>query len=64
MMSLDFWQIENRLIQENRVMVDILDAYRQLGVDVFARSRSSTERACLAAFHSRLAMLEAAPKPG
>ena len=37
MRSLDFWRIENGLIRENWVMVDILDAYRQLGVDVFGR---------------------------
>ena len=39
MRSLDFWRIENGLIRENWVMVDILDAYRQLGVDVLARMR-------------------------
>lgn len=39
MRSLDFWRIEHGLIRENWVMVDILDAYRQLGVDVFARLR-------------------------
>ena len=37
MCSLDFWRIEKGLIRENWVMVDLLDAYRQLGVDVFAR---------------------------
>lgn len=37
MKSLDFWRIENGKIRENWVMVDILDAYNQLGVDVFAR---------------------------
>ena len=37
--SLDFWRIENGLIRENWVMVDLLDAYRQLGVDVFKRLR-------------------------
>ena len=37
--SLDFWRIEDGLIRENWVMVDLLDAYRQLGVDVFARLR-------------------------
>ena len=35
--SLDFWRIENGLIRENWVMVDLLDAYRQLRVDVFIR---------------------------
>ena len=39
MKSLDFWRIENGKIRENWVMVDILDAYRQLGVDVFHRLR-------------------------
>ena len=37
MCSLDFWRIENGLIRENWVMVDLLDAYNQLGVDVFKR---------------------------
>ncbi|MEM1236392.1 MAG: ester cyclase [Pseudomonadota bacterium] len=37
MKSLDFWRIEDGKIRENWVMVDILDAYRQLGVDVLAR---------------------------
>ncbi len=37
--SLDFWRIENGLIRENWVLVDLLDVYRQLGVDVFARLR-------------------------
>ena len=37
MRSLDFWRIENGLIRENWVMVDLLDMYQQIGVDVFAR---------------------------
>ena len=37
--SLDFWRMENGKIRENWVMVDILDVYDQLGVDVFARMR-------------------------
>lgn len=37
--SLDFWRLEDGLIRENWVLVDILDAYRQLGVDVLARMR-------------------------
>ncbi len=37
--SLDFWRIENGKIRENWVMVDILDIFRQLGVDVLARMR-------------------------
>ncbi len=39
MKSLDFWRVENGKIRENWVLVDLLDAYRQLGVDVFARLR-------------------------
>lgn len=39
MRSLDFWRLEDGKIRENWVMVDILDAYQQLGVDVFARLR-------------------------
>ena len=35
--SLDFWRIEGGMIRENWVMVDLIDIYRQLGVDVFAR---------------------------
>lgn len=39
MKSLDFWRLEDGLIRENWVMVDILDAYQQLGVDVLGRMR-------------------------
>ena len=39
MRSLDFWRRENGLIRENWVLVDILDVFRQIGVDVFARMR-------------------------
>lgn len=39
MRSLDFWRIEGDLIRENWVLVDLLDVYRQLGIDVFARLR-------------------------
>ncbi len=39
MRSLDFWRMEDGLIRENWVLVDLLDAYRQLGVDVLARMR-------------------------
>ena len=39
MRSLDFWRLEGNLIRENWVLIDLLDVYRQLGVDVFARMR-------------------------
>ncbi len=39
MRSLDFWRMEKGLIRENWVLVDLLDIYAQLGVDVFARLR-------------------------
>jgi hypothetical protein len=39
MRSLDFWRLEGELIRENWVLVDLLDVYEQLGVDVFARLR-------------------------
>ena len=38
--SLDFWRLEDGLIRENWVLVDILDAYRQVGVDVLDRMRA------------------------
>lgn len=37
MRSLDFWRLEGGLIRENWVLVDLLDVYRQLGVDVLGR---------------------------
>lgn len=37
--SLDFWRLENGLIRENWVLIDLLDLYAQIGVDVFARIR-------------------------
>ena len=39
MRSLDFWRVSDGRIRENWVMVDLLDAYRQLGLDVFRRLR-------------------------
>ena len=39
MKSLDFWRIEGDKIRENWVMVDLLDMYNQIGVDVLARMR-------------------------
>lgn len=37
MRSLDFWRVEAGSIRENWVLVDLLDVYHQLGVDVMAR---------------------------
>ncbi|MEH6550325.1 MAG: ester cyclase [Pseudomonadales bacterium] len=39
MRSLDFWRCESGVIRENWVLVDLLDIYNQLGVDVFSRLR-------------------------
>lgn len=40
--SLDFWRCEGERIRENWVLVDLLDIYHQLGVDVLARMREIT----------------------
>ncbi|MEM6898851.1 MAG: ester cyclase [Pseudomonadota bacterium] len=37
--SLDFWRVENGRIRENWVLVDLLDLYAQVGVDVLSRLR-------------------------
>ncbi|MCY4538736.1 MAG: ester cyclase [Chloroflexi bacterium] len=42
MRSLDFWRCEKGMIRENWVLVDLLDVYHQLGVDVFERMRELT----------------------
>ena len=42
MRSLDFWRCENGLIRENWVLVDLLDVYAQIGVNVFERMRELT----------------------
>ncbi len=42
MASLDLWRCENGKIRENWVMIDLLDIYRQLGVDVMRRMREVT----------------------
>jgi len=39
MRSLDFWRVEGNKIRENWVLVDLLDVYHQIGVDVFARMK-------------------------
>jgi hypothetical protein len=35
--SLDFWRLEDGLIRENWVLVDLLDMWAQIGVDVMGR---------------------------
>ncbi len=40
--SLDIWRCENGLLRENWVLIDLLDIYRQLGVDVLARTKELT----------------------
>lgn len=37
--SLDFWRMETGLIRENWVLVDLLDMWAQIGVDVLGRMR-------------------------
>ena len=39
MRSLDFWRLEQGKIRENWVLVDLIDMYSQINVDVFARLR-------------------------
>ncbi|MEL7115498.1 MAG: ester cyclase, partial [Pseudomonadota bacterium] len=41
--SLDFWRIEDGRIRECWVMLDIIDLYRQIGVDVFAQMNAKQE---------------------
>lgn len=40
--SLDFWRLEGGLIRENWVLVDLLDMWAQIGVDVLGRMREVT----------------------
>ena len=46
--SLDFWRCEHDMIRENWVLIDLLSAYDQLGVDVLARMRELTKARYLA----------------
>lgn len=40
--SLDIWRCENGMLRENWVLIDLLDIYSQLGIDVLARMREIT----------------------
>ncbi len=40
--SLDIWRCENGMLRENWVLIDLLDIYQQLGIDVLARMRELT----------------------
>ena len=51
MRSLDFWRLENGRIRENWVLVDLLDVYKQLGVDVFARLREFNKARNMGTIH-------------
>lgn len=46
--SLDFWRLERGLIRENWVLVDLLDMWAQIGVDVLGRMREFNKRRSLA----------------
>ncbi len=46
--SLDFWRLEGGLIRENWVLVDLLDLYAQIGVDVLGRMREFNKARSLA----------------
>lgn len=49
--SLDFRCPEDGLMRENRVLVDLLDMWAQIGVDVLGRMRAFNRRRCLAPIH-------------
>ena len=46
MRSLDFWRCENGLIRENWVLIDLLHAYHQLGIDVMGRIKEFNKARC------------------
>ena len=45
--SLDFWRMDGNLIRENWVLVDLLDVYDQVGIDVFSRLREFNKARCM-----------------
>jgi hypothetical protein len=49
--SLDFWRMEDGLIRENWVLVDLLDMWAQIGVDVLGRMREFNKMRSLATIH-------------
>lgn len=49
--SLDFWRLENDLIRENWVLVDLLDLYAQVGVDVLGRMREFNKARAVNVIH-------------
>lgn len=49
--SLDFWRLEHGLIRENWVLVDLLDMWAQISVDVLGRMREFNKRRSLAPIH-------------
>lgn len=49
--SLDFWRMEDGLIRENWVLVDLLDMWAQIGVDVLGRMREFNKMRNLATIH-------------
>ena len=42
--SLDIWRCENGMLRENWVLIDLLDVWDQLGVDVMARMRKLNDK--------------------
>lgn len=49
--SLDFWRLENNTIRENWVLVDLLDLYKQIDVDVLARMAEFNKTRHLSPIH-------------
>ncbi len=51
--SLDFWRLENDRIRENWVLVDLLDVWAQLGVDVMERMNELAGATSLSSVQTR-----------